>query len=147
LQVVIELPYALAQDILYAVIVYSMIGFEWTVAKFFWYLFFGYFTLLYFTFYGMMTVGLTPNYHIAAIVSAAFYAIWNLFSGFVIPRPVRQDLLMPHCNFFFMVAKSSFPFLPAATFRKCRSGGGGTAGYAPWRGRCTGLWCHSTVTS
>ncbi|CAL4962701.1 unnamed protein product [Urochloa decumbens] len=86
-QVVIELPYALAQDILYGVIVYSMIGFEWTAAKFFWYLFFGYFTLLYFTFYGMMAVGLTPNYHIAAIVSSAFYAIWNLFSGFIIPRP------------------------------------------------------------
>jgi hypothetical protein len=87
-QVVIELPYALAQDILYGVIVYSMIGFEWTAAKFFWYLFFGYFTLLYFTFYGMMAVGLTPNYHIASIVSSAFYAIWNLFSGFIIPRPV-----------------------------------------------------------
>ncbi|TKW15301.1 hypothetical protein SEVIR_5G228700v4 [Setaria viridis] len=86
-QVVIELPYALAQDILYGVIVYSMIGFEWTAAKFFWYLFFGYFTLLYFTFYGMMAVGLTPNYHIASIVSSAFYAIWNLFSGFIIPRP------------------------------------------------------------
>ncbi|XP_066306518.1 ABC transporter G family member 36-like isoform X1 [Miscanthus floridulus] len=86
-QVVIELPYALVQDILYSVIVYSMIGFEWTAAKFFWYLFFGYFTLLYFTFYGMMAVGLTPNYNIAAIVSAAFYAIWNLFSGFIIPRP------------------------------------------------------------
>ncbi|CAL4948796.1 unnamed protein product [Urochloa decumbens] len=86
-QVVIELPYALAQDILYGVIVYSMIGFEWTAAKFFWYLFFGYFTLLYFTFYGMMAVGLTPNYHIAAIVSSAFYGIWNLFSGFIIPRP------------------------------------------------------------
>jgi hypothetical protein len=66
-----------------------MIGFEWTAAKFFWYLFFGYFTLLYFTFYGMMTVGLTPNYHIASIVSSAFYALWNLFSGFIIPRPVR----------------------------------------------------------
>ncbi|KAL6615559.1 hypothetical protein ACP70R_037829 [Stipagrostis hirtigluma subsp. patula] len=86
-QVVIELPYALVQAILYSVIVYSMIGFEWTAAKFFWYLFFGYFTLLYFTFYGMMAVGLTPNYHIAAIVSSAFYAIWNLFSGFIIPRP------------------------------------------------------------
>ncbi|OEL30546.1 ABC transporter G family member 36 [Dichanthelium oligosanthes] len=86
-QVVIELPYALAQVILYGVIVYSMIGFEWTAAKFFWYLFFGYFTLLYFTFYGMMAVGLTPNYHIASIVSSAFYAIWNLFSGFIIPRP------------------------------------------------------------
>ncbi|TVU19429.1 hypothetical protein EJB05_35577, partial [Eragrostis curvula] len=86
-QVVIELPYALVQDILYGVIVYSMIGFEWTAAKFFWYLFFGYFTMLYFTFYGMMAVGLTPNYHIAAVVSAAFYGIWNLFSGYLIPRP------------------------------------------------------------
>ncbi|TVU42417.1 hypothetical protein EJB05_08821, partial [Eragrostis curvula] len=86
-QVVIELPYALVQSILYGVIVYAMIGFEWTVAKFFWYLFFAYFTLLYFTFYGMMAVGLTPNYNIAAIVSSAFYTIWNLFSGFIIPRP------------------------------------------------------------
>ncbi|GJN18417.1 hypothetical protein PR202_gb05578 [Eleusine coracana subsp. coracana] len=86
-QVVIELPYALVQATIYGVIVYSMIGFEWTAAKFLWYLFFGYFTLLYFTFYGMMAVGMTPNYHIASIVSSAFYAIWNLFSGFVIPRP------------------------------------------------------------
>ncbi|KAG2598994.1 hypothetical protein PVAP13_5KG412600 [Panicum virgatum] len=86
-QIVIELPYALAQDVVYGLIVYSMIGFEWTVAKFFWYLFFGYFTLLYFTFYGMMAVGITPNAHIAAIISSAFYAIWNLFSGFIVPRP------------------------------------------------------------
>ncbi|VAH61619.1 unnamed protein product [Triticum turgidum subsp. durum] len=86
-QVVIELPYTLAQATVHGVIVYSMIGFEWTAPKFFWYLFFMYFTLLYFTFYGMMAVGLTPNYHIASIVSSAFYAIWNLFSGFIIPRP------------------------------------------------------------
>lgn len=68
-----------------------MIGFEWTAAKFFWYMFFMYFTLLYFTFYGMMAVGLTPNHNIASIVSSAFYAIWNLFSGFIIPRPVSSD--------------------------------------------------------
>ncbi|EER98908.1 ABC transporter G family member 36 [Sorghum bicolor] len=86
-QVVIELPYALVQASIYGVIVYAMIGFEWTAAKFFWYLFFMYFTLLYFTFYGMMGVGLTPNYQIASIVSTAFYNIWNLFSGFFIPRP------------------------------------------------------------
>ncbi|KAJ8497976.1 hypothetical protein OPV22_008528 [Ensete ventricosum] len=86
-QVAIEIPYVLVQALLYGVIVYAMIGFEWTVAKFFWYMFFMYFTLLYFTFYGMMAVGLTPNYNIASIVSAAFYAIWNLFSGFIIPRP------------------------------------------------------------
>ncbi|CAN6344739.1 unnamed protein product [Urochloa humidicola] len=85
-QVVIELPYGLVQASMYGIIVYSMIGFEWTAAKFFWYLFFMYFSLLYFTFYGMMAVGLTPNYQIAAIVSS-FYAIWNIFSGLFVPRP------------------------------------------------------------
>ncbi|KAE8655684.1 Pleiotropic drug resistance protein 3 [Hibiscus syriacus] len=85
-QVLIELPYIFVQATMYGLIVYSMIGFEWTAAKF-WYLFFMYFTLLYFTYYGMMAVAITPNYHIAAIVSAAFYGIWNLFSGFIVPRP------------------------------------------------------------
>ncbi|KAL7164342.1 hypothetical protein ACSBR2_040288 [Camellia fascicularis] len=85
-QVVIEIPYVLVQTIIYGVIVYSMIGFDWTAAKFFWYLFFMYFTLLYFTFYGMMTTAVTPNEHIAAIVSSAFYLIWNIFSGFLIPK-------------------------------------------------------------
>ncbi|GLT54284.1 hypothetical protein SLA2020_274950 [Shorea laevis] len=86
-QVVIELPYVFVQTVAYGVIVYAMIGFEWTAAKFFWYLFFMYFSLLYFTFYGMMAVGVTPNHHIASIIASAFYAIWNLFSGFIIPRP------------------------------------------------------------
>ncbi|XP_038975955.1 ABC transporter G family member 36-like isoform X2 [Phoenix dactylifera] len=86
-QVAIEIPYIFIQTLIYAVIVYAMIGFEWTAAKFFWYVFFMYFTLLYFTFYGMMAVGLTPNHNIAAIVSSAFYVLWNLFSGFIIPRP------------------------------------------------------------
>ncbi|XP_027181512.1 pleiotropic drug resistance protein 1-like isoform X2 [Coffea eugenioides] len=85
-QIVIELPYVFVQTIIYGVIVYGMIGFEWTAAKFFWYLFFMYFTLLYYTTYGMMTIAVTPNQHIAAIVSSAFYNIWNLFSGFVIPK-------------------------------------------------------------
>ncbi|KAJ1284255.1 hypothetical protein BS78_03G191100 [Paspalum vaginatum] len=86
-QVAIEFPYIFVQTLIYGVLVYSMIGFEWTVAKFLWYLFFMYFTLLYFTFYGMMAVGLTPNESIAVIVSAAFYNVWNLFSGYLIPRP------------------------------------------------------------
>jgi hypothetical protein len=30
---------------------------------------------------------LTPNYNVAAIASAAFYGIWNLFSGFLITKP------------------------------------------------------------
>jgi ABC-type multidrug transport system permease subunit len=87
-QVIIELPYVFVQATTYGIIVYAMIGFEWTLAKFIWYIFFMYFTLCYFTFYGMMAVAVTPNHHVASIVASAFYAIWNLFSGFIVPRPV-----------------------------------------------------------
>lgn len=85
-QVMIEIPYIFIQTIVYGVIVYAMIGFEWTATKFFWYLFFMYFTFLYFTFYGMMTVAVTPNHNFAAIIASAFYALWNLFSGFIVPK-------------------------------------------------------------
>lgn len=95
LQVAIEFPYVLVQTLIYGLIVYAMIAFEWTAAKFFWYIFFVYFTLLYFTFYGMMTVAMTPNYNIAAVVSVSFYGIWNLFAGFLIPRPVNSSLSSP----------------------------------------------------
>lgn len=88
MQIVIEFPYVFIQSTIYSVIVYAMIGFEWTATKFLWYLFFMYFTLLYFTFYGMMAVAITPNHQISSIVSASFYAIWNAFSGFLIPRTV-----------------------------------------------------------
>ncbi|XP_077211790.1 pleiotropic drug resistance protein TUR2-like isoform X2 [Tasmannia lanceolata] len=86
-QVAIEVPYVMAQTLSYALIVYSMIAFQWTAAKFFWQVFFMFFTLLYFTYYGMMAVGMTPNHDIAGIVSSAFYSLWNLFAGFIVPRP------------------------------------------------------------
>ncbi|XP_019166107.1 PREDICTED: pleiotropic drug resistance protein 1-like [Ipomoea nil] len=86
-QALIEIPYILLQSAVYGVIVYAMIGFEWTVAKFFFYFFVMFFSLLYFTFYGMMSVAVTPNQNVASIVAAFFYGIWNLFSGFIIPRP------------------------------------------------------------
>ncbi|CAJ2656220.1 unnamed protein product [Trifolium pratense] len=85
-QVVIELPYIFVQALSYGVIVYAMIGFEWTIQKFFWYMFFMYFTFCYFTFYGMMTMAAAPDHHIAAVLASAFYGLWNLFSGFLIPR-------------------------------------------------------------
>ena len=84
-----------------------MMAFEWTVMKFLWYLFFMYFTLLYFTLYGMMTVALTPNHHIGSIVSSAFYAIWNLFSGFIVPQTVTTNILHPYiyrpCTFAYYI--------------------------------------------
>ncbi|KAJ4762881.1 ABC transporter G family member 36 [Rhynchospora pubera] len=82
----IEIPYIFVQSLVYGCIVYAMVGFEWTLTKFFWYWFFMYFTFLYYTFYGMMLVGLTPNYAVASIISSAFNSLWNLFSGYLIPR-------------------------------------------------------------
>ncbi|EXC25843.1 Pleiotropic drug resistance protein 1 [Morus notabilis] len=84
-QVIIEIPYLVMQAVVYSVIVYTMIGFEWNITKFLWYLFFIFFSLSHFTFYGMMAIAVTPNYHIASIISGAFYGLWNLFSGFIIP--------------------------------------------------------------
>ncbi|XP_039160859.1 ABC transporter G family member 29 isoform X1 [Eucalyptus grandis] len=86
-QVICELPFVFFQATYYTVIVYAMVCFEWTAAKFFWFFFICFFSFLYFTYYGMMTVALTPNQQVAAIFAAAFYGLFNLFSGFFIPRP------------------------------------------------------------
>ncbi|KAH9312920.1 hypothetical protein KI387_027955 [Taxus chinensis] len=86
-QVVVEIPYAFSQTIVYVIIAYSMLGFEWIARKFFWFLFVTFFSFLYFTYYGMMAVSVTPNQQIAAIMAGGFYALFALFSGFFIPRP------------------------------------------------------------
>ncbi|XP_010267164.1 PREDICTED: ABC transporter G family member 36-like [Nelumbo nucifera] len=86
-QVVTEIPYVLIQTTYYSLIVYAMISFEWTLEKFFWFFFISFFSFLYFTYYGMMTVAITPNHQVAAIFAAAFYGLFNLFSGFFIPKP------------------------------------------------------------
>ena len=57
--------------------------------KFWWFLTFMYGTLVYCTLFGLMVVAISPNLMIAAVVSAAFYSMWNLFAGFILPRPVR----------------------------------------------------------
>lgn len=86
-QVVVEIPYVLLQSICYTLIVYSMVGFECTATKFLWFFFVNFFTFLYFIYYGMMTVSMTPNHQLAAILSSAFFSLFNLFSGFYIPKP------------------------------------------------------------
>ncbi|TKY48212.1 ABC transporter G family member 29 [Spatholobus suberectus] len=86
-QVISEIPYVLFQTIYFAFIVYAMVSFEWKVAKVLWFFFVSFFSFLYFTYYGMMTVSITPNHQVASIFGAAFYGVFNLFSGFFIPRP------------------------------------------------------------
>ncbi|RID70355.1 hypothetical protein BRARA_C02383 [Brassica rapa] len=87
-QGLVEIPYIFTQTILYGVITYFTIGFERTFSKFILYLVFMFLTFTYFTFYGMMAVGLTPNQHLAAVISSAFYSLWNLLSGFLVQKPL-----------------------------------------------------------
>ncbi|KAK8943591.1 Pleiotropic drug resistance protein 12 [Platanthera guangdongensis] len=85
-QVFVEIPYVHFQTLYYSIIVYSMMSFEWTTTKFLWFYFISFFSFLYFTYYGMMSVSLTLNQQVAAIFAATFYSLFNLFSGFFIPR-------------------------------------------------------------
>ncbi|KAH7684878.1 Xenobiotic-transporting ATPase protein [Dioscorea alata] len=86
-QVVMEIPYVFIQGMYFTVIVYSMMGFQWTAVKFLWFFFISFFSFLYFTYYGMMTVSISPNHQVAAIFAGTFYSIFNLFSGFFIAKP------------------------------------------------------------
>ncbi|XP_057978363.1 ABC transporter G family member 42-like [Malania oleifera] len=86
-QVICEIPYVFIQAVYYSLIVYALLGFQWTLAKFFWFFFISFFSFLYFTYYGMMMVSITPNLELASILASAFYALFTLFSGFFIPKP------------------------------------------------------------
>ncbi|KAM0869667.1 hypothetical protein ACQ4PT_040497 [Festuca glaucescens] len=85
-QVVVEIPYVFVESVAYTVIVYPMMSFQWTLAKFLWFFYVSFLTFLYFTYYGMMTVSISPNGQVASIFAAAFYSFFNLFSGFFVAR-------------------------------------------------------------
>ncbi|XP_061368731.1 ABC transporter G family member 31-like [Gastrolobium bilobum] len=85
-QGLVEVPYILFQTLIFGVITYFMVNFDRNIGKFFLYLIFLFLTFTYFTFYGMMAVGVTPTQHLAAVISSAFYSLWNLVSGFLIPK-------------------------------------------------------------
>ncbi|KAL2653873.1 hypothetical protein R1flu_022001 [Riccia fluitans] len=86
-QVLVEIPYSLFQAVVFASIIYSMLQLELNAGKFFWFIYYLFFTLVYFSYYGMMAVGLSPNLQIAAIVLTLFYGFFNLFAGYLVPYP------------------------------------------------------------
>ncbi|KAL8202096.1 hypothetical protein R6Q57_011243 [Mikania cordata] len=86
-QVTIESLYIMIQTSVYTVILYPLIGFQWTAAKVLWFYFFMLMNVIYFTMFGMMTMSLTPSPQVSAVLIYFFLCLWNLFSGFVIPRP------------------------------------------------------------
>ncbi|XP_065020888.1 pleiotropic drug resistance protein 2-like isoform X2 [Musa acuminata AAA Group] len=87
-QVSIELIYIPPLGLLYSLLLFPMIGFSWRADAFLWFFFFIVICFVYFVLYGMMVIALTPNHHIASILSSFFYNFWNLFAGFVIARPL-----------------------------------------------------------
>ncbi|KAH0932745.1 hypothetical protein HID58_009862 [Brassica napus] len=86
-KVAVEIMYNTIQTGVYTLILYSMIGYDWTVTKFLWFYYYMLTSFIYFTLYGMMLMALTPNPQIAGICMSFFVVLWNLFSGFLIPRP------------------------------------------------------------
>ena len=86
------MPYMLVQVLIFASIVYPMIGFEMTAVKFFWFVRYMVLSFMYYTLYGMMTVALTRNLEIAAGLSFLIFIFWNVFSGFIIGREVLVSL-------------------------------------------------------
>ncbi|CAM6108621.1 unnamed protein product [Calypogeia fissa] len=86
-QILIEIPYTFVQALLYSLLTYSFINLEWHADKFFLYLHFTFFATILFIYYGMMTVALTPNVQVGTVFAAFFFNIWNIFSGFIIPKP------------------------------------------------------------
>ncbi|CAI5534847.1 unnamed protein product, partial [Closterium sp. Naga37s-1] len=89
----IELPYLVVQAVVYSLITYAMIRFEWTLGKFLLYLLFQFLTLLYFTCFGMMTSAITPAEGLGTLLSAFIYSFWNLLCGFLLPQPVSAVLV------------------------------------------------------
>ncbi|PQQ02074.1 pleiotropic drug resistance protein 1 [Prunus yedoensis var. nudiflora] len=88
-QAVIEIPYTLIQTIIYGVLVYSMVGFHWTVSKFFWYLFFM-FSPSYTYLPWHDDRGHYSNNTISAVVSSAFFPLWNVISDLSFPKQEFQ---------------------------------------------------------
>uniref|UniRef100_A0A803MQI7 ABC transporter domain-containing protein n=1 Tax=Chenopodium quinoa TaxID=63459 RepID=A0A803MQI7_CHEQI len=86
-QLAIETIYLAIVNCIYALILYSMIGFEWTTMKFFYFYYFIFMCFTYHTLLGLMLVSLTPRHEFASIFMTFFATFWNIFAGFFLPRP------------------------------------------------------------
>lgn len=123
-QGVTELPYATIQALIYCIITYSLIQFQWTAAKFLWFFLFILLSFVYFTFYGMMAIGITPNKQISVVLSSFLFSLWNLNCGLLIPQPVSACLL----PVLFLCLVNMVDTVLSWTRSKCLHGGAGFHG-------------------
>jgi hypothetical protein len=94
----VEVIYNIFQGILYTVLIYAMIGYDWKADKFFYFLFFITASFNYFTTFGMMLVACTPSALLANILITFALPLWNLFAGFLIVRPVSNAMQLMQCK-------------------------------------------------
>lgn len=116
-QVAIEIIYSATQCLVYTLILYSMIGFEWNIGKIFWFYYYVLMCLVYFTAYGMMGVALTPGHQIGAIFMYFFCCFWALFCGFIIPREVQNYIHLT--SFYFLKLLTLFALKNMESFFLC----------------------------
>jgi hypothetical protein len=69
-----------------------MVGYDWKADKFFYFLFFITACFLYFTVFGAMLIACTPSQMLASILVSFTLTSWNIFAGFLIPRPVGTSV-------------------------------------------------------
>ena len=121
MQVIVEIPFVLTQTTYFTLIVYAMLSFQWTAAKFLWFFYITLCSFLYFTYYGMMTVSISSNHQVASILASTFNSLFNLFSGFFLPRPVSflfylvdkcvcHNIYVRCWSEFLLIIKISYPY-------------------------------------
>nr|POE87236.1 pleiotropic drug resistance protein 3 [Quercus suber] len=86
-QVIVEVPYLFIETVIFVMIIYPTIGYYGSAYKVSWYFYVTFCSLLYYNYLGMLLVSFTPNYMVATILSSGFYTTFNLFAGFLIPKP------------------------------------------------------------
>jgi hypothetical protein len=89
----VEVVYNIAQGIIYTLPIYAMVGYEWKADKFFYFLFFLCACFIYFSLYGAMLIACTPSQMLANILVSFSLTGWNIFAGFLVPRPVSISLI------------------------------------------------------
>ncbi|KAG6418106.1 hypothetical protein SASPL_120305 [Salvia splendens] len=82
-QVIVEIPYVFVQVLVFTMITYPLIGYQFSAYK----VYCMFCTLLSYTYLGMLLIAITPSFPVAATLQSAFYTTFNLFAGFFIPRP------------------------------------------------------------
>jgi hypothetical protein len=142
----VELVYSIAQGILYTIPLYSMIGYEWKADKFFYFMFFLTCSFLYFSLFGAMLVTCTPSAMLASIVVSFSLTGWNIFAGFLVPRPVGISESPQH---YVLYTTLGCQFNFRKLFRSCRrclSGGDGSTGATRCPGPSTASRRRSSAT-